>query len=101
MTVSNSTWFFFSAVSVNQGTMSILQYFEKSSLSCSNTVFLPDPRGSLSRSIPSSAIAAANSEIRCSMASQSHPRQANQYNVYTPKQRATIAVENVVVVAKR
>ena len=86
--------------------MSILQYFQKDNrFRSSNTVFLPDPRGSLSRSIPSSAIVAANAEIRRSMHNRhSTPRRLKRYNIYTLEQRATIgryAVENSVMAAKR
>lgn len=85
--------------------MSIRQYFQNNRSRSSNTVFLPDPRGSLSRSIPSSAIVAANAEIRRSIHNRhSTPRGPKRYNVYTPEQRATIgryAVENSVMAAKR
>ena len=85
--------------------MSILNYFQKN-VSPNNSVDLPDPRGTLSRVIPSSAIALANEEIRRAVAvaqdlSQSHRR---HYNKYTLKEKATIgkfALEHGVLSAKR
>ena len=83
--------------------MSILQYFKKDNRGSS--VRLPDPRSSLSRSLPPAAIRSANAEIRWCVTTSGQPvHPARHYNRYTPNQKVTIgkfAVENGVMAAKR
>ena len=61
--------------------MSLLDYFKRKGP-------LPDPRGSLARVIPSSAIAAANSEVEKSICPKS--RKGLKKIVYSPRERAQI-----------
>ena len=71
------------------------------------TVSLPDPKGALSRNVPSAAIVSANAEVRrCITTSRQlpHSQRRRHYNSYTPEQKATIgrfAVENRVMAVKR
>ena len=87
--------------------MSILEYFKKTNSNGGNGINLPDPRGNLFGSVPTAAIASANTRIRQLMSQKQKHRQENrrgQYNTYTPEQRATVgkyAVEHGVVSAKR
>ncbi len=76
--------------------MSILSYF--TAHSC-----LPDSRGTLSRSIPSSAIAAANREMQ-RISKEKQPEIKGPYQKYTPEKRAEVgrhAVANEVMRAVR
>ena len=61
--------------------MSLLDYFKRKGP-------LPDPRGSLARVIPSSAIAAPNSEVEKSICPKS--RKGLKKIVYSPRERAQI-----------
>lgn len=63
--------------------MSLLDYFKRKEGS------LPDPRGSLSKVIPSSAIAVANSEVEKSVCPKS--RKGLKKKVYSPRERAQMA----------
>lgn len=63
--------------------MLILHYF-------SSGPKFPNPRGILTRNVPSSAIAAANEEVR--RLSQKQPKQRGSYHKYTKKERADIQV---------
>lgn len=63
--------------------MSILQYFERRN-------GLPDPRGTLSKSLPPRAIALANSEIEKTVHAASQPKRRGSYTRYSPQQRAEI-----------
>ena len=77
--------------------MSILQYYSRTS-----DFRMPNPRGLLSRSVPRSAISAANKEVQDMLAKKSQPR--GSYRTYTAKQRAEIgkwALENGVQSARR
>ena len=73
----------------------------------STTVSLPDPRGALSRNVPSAAIASANAGIRCCITTSGqlpHGQQRRQYNSYTTEKKATIgrfAVESRVIAPRR
>ena len=74
------------------GKMLILQYFQRQNHQ-NDSVSLPDPRGLLSRNMPSAAIVAANAEVSLLTAEV----KAGQslacwwvYNTYTLEQRATI-----------
>ncbi len=89
--------------------MSILQYFKKTNCADNKggTINFPDPRGSLVTTIPSTAIASANCEIRCLMNKKQKHGEGNRrgnYNKYTSKQRATVGkfdVEHGVMSAKK
>ena len=48
---------------------------------------LPDPHGPLAQSVPSTAIAAANSEVRSTIEAK-NSKKKGQYGKYTPEQRA-------------
>ena len=63
--------------------MSLLDYFKRKEGS------LPNPRGSLSKVIPSSAIAAANSEVEKSVCPKS--QKGLKKKVYSPRERAQMA----------
>ncbi len=66
---------------------------------------MPSPRGSLSKSIPTSAIAAANKEVKAMLAGSTQPTsKRGKYHKYSPKDRAAIgkfAAENGVPAARR
>ena len=71
--------------------MSIEQYFTR--LPSSQEKILPRPRGSLSLSVPSRAIAAANKEVTRVLHQQQRSttvKQRGRYNKYSPKERAEI-----------
>ena len=61
--------------------MALYRYF----CSANDDRKLPDPRGPLSKTIPSSAIASANSEIKA--LTQSEDRKRGQYAKLTPELR--------------
>uniref|UniRef100_A0A1X7ULT7 Uncharacterized protein n=1 Tax=Amphimedon queenslandica TaxID=400682 RepID=A0A1X7ULT7_AMPQE len=69
--------------------MSILQYYKPVSKGYND---VPDPRGSLSISVPSSAIAAANKEVLEMKVDKAKKRRSKRghYFSYTAKQRAEI-----------
>ena len=63
--------------------MSLLQYFERADV-------LPDPRGTLSTSLPPRAIARANAEVRRSLDEGNSMKARRSYHRYSPKVRAAI-----------
>ena len=65
------------------GSMSILQYFERVDV-------LPDPRGTLSTSVPPRAIAQANAEVRKSLDNGKQMKARGSYHWSSPKMGAAI-----------
>ena len=64
---------------------------------------MPDPHGPLAQSVPSTVIAAANSEVRSTIEAK-NSKKRGQYGKYTPEQKAMVgkrAAEHGVVAAVR
>ena len=77
--------------------MALFRYFKKEKDN------LPDSHGSLAQSVPSTSIAAANSEVRSVIVSHNSKKRGH-YEKYTPEQKAMIgkrAAEHGVVAAVR
>ena len=62
--------------------MALFQYFKREKNN------LPNPHGPLSQSVPSTSIAAANSEVRSVIVRNNKKR--GQYPKYTPEQKSMI-----------
>ena len=91
-----------SEFSSSEPEMFLLQYF--SCVSKPGGVSLPSPLSSLSLSIPTTAIASANAEVKHVMEAVGRNRRKGPYNTYTTEQKAIIgkyAIENGVMAAKR
>ena len=80
--------------------MALLKYFKRET---SENNGLPDPSGPLTKSVPSTSIAAANLNVRSIIESQNKQKRGN-YGKFTPEQKAMIgkrAAEHGVVAAVR
>ena len=78
--------------------MALLKYFKRET---SENNGLPDPSGPLTKSVPSTSIAAANLNVRSIIESQNRQKRGN-YGKFTPEQKAMIgkrAAEHGVVAA--